>query len=70
LAIFEELRENLFLKRFERCRIAEEAGDVEKQVLIQGLYFRWVFTQVPEVDVEAFDLEHSHPSRQATLDGG
>ena len=61
-------RDDLFLQRRERLRVAEEIGDADQQIAKEGLHFGRGLLQVANVLIQPFDLVDGHAPLDAAVD--
>ena len=62
-----ERREHGLPEDLERLRIPKEAGDADEQFLKQGIEFRRIGLQKPEILSLVLDLVHIHPAFDAPM---
>ena len=68
-ALSEQRRKDLRLERLEHLGIAEEAGDVDQDVLVQRRDFGWILADPPRVVLEVGRLLQDHPPAHAPQQG-
>ena len=62
--------QNLGAQGVEGLRVAEKAGDVNQDVLVEGFHLGFVAAQQAQILVEVRDFFQGHPPGDAAADGG